>query len=70
MKHLIQNTATRKYFAHGDWTPDVSQAQNFRTPLTAISFSIQNNLRNVEMVLMLGNEPSSANDIRLPLCAS
>lgn len=67
MKHLIQNQATRKYFAHGKWTPDIAKAQNFNTPLTAISFSIQNNLKDVDMVLMLGNEPSPANDIRLPL---
>ena len=66
MKHLIQNQAARMYFAHGKWTPDIAKAQNFGTPLTAISFSIQNNLKNVDMVLVFGKEPSPANDIRLP----
>lgn len=69
MKHLIQNKETKQYFANGKWTSDFAQAQNFGTPLTAISFSIQNNLRNVDMVLMVGSQPCAARDIRLALSA-
>ncbi len=69
MKHLIQNTFTKQYFAHGKWTSSVARAQNFATALGAISCSLQNNLKNVEMVLVLGPRPSPTDDIRIPLFA-
>ncbi len=69
MKHLLRNRWTKKYFAYGRWTANVAQAQNFTNALSAITCCIQNNLKNVEMVLMLGSVPSPADDIRVPLSA-
>ncbi len=66
MTHLIRNTATNKYFAHGDWTPDIAKAQRFDSPLSAISFTIRNHLKNAELVVLFGGEPS-ARDIHLAL---
>ena len=68
MKHLIRNTATRKYFNHGNWTPEFTHAQQFENPLSAISFSLRNELKNAELVVVLGRE-LSANDIHLSLSA-
>ncbi len=69
MKHLLQSTWTGKYFAHGKWTAKLAEAQTFSHALPAIEASIRNKLKNVELVLMLGNEPSAADDIRVPLAA-
>jgi len=66
MKHLIRNRATKSYFAHGEWTPDITQAQDFGNSLSAISYSIQHDLKKAEMVLVLGDEPS-ADDVRFPI---
>lgn len=66
MKHLIRNRTTKRYFAHGDWTPDIAQAQDFGNSLSAISYSIQHGLEKAEMVLVLGDEPST-NDVRFPI---
>ena len=66
MKHLIRNTATKKYFDHGTWTPNLARAQKFPNPLSAISFTIQNDLKNAELVVVLGRE-LSARDIHLAL---
>ncbi|HEY5910133.1 MAG TPA: hypothetical protein VJA21_05965 [Verrucomicrobiae bacterium] len=68
MKHLIRNTATRKYFTHGDWTPNISRAQRFGNPLAAISFSLRNQLKDAELVVVFGKKPSTQ-DIHLPLAA-
>ncbi len=68
MKHLIRNTATRKYFDHGNWTREVAQAQQFENPLSAISCSIRNKLENAELVVVFGKKPS-AGDIHLSLSA-
>lgn len=70
MKHLIRNRWTKRYFAYGKWTDKVAQAQNFTNALSAITCCIQNNLKNVEMVLMLGSEPSPQDDILVPLSVS
>ncbi len=66
MTHLIRNTATNQYFDHGDWTPDMAKAQRFDSPLSAISFSIRNRLKDAELVVVIGGEPS-ARDIHLAL---
>ena len=68
MKHLIRNIATREYFDHGGWTPDVAQAQKFPNPLSAISFTIRNNLKNAELVVVFGKK-LSPKDIHFALSA-
>ena len=68
MKHLLRNTATRKYFDHGNWTPNIAQAQLFANPLSAISCSLRNKLKNAELVVVVGRELST-NDIHLSLSA-
>ncbi len=69
MKHLLQNTWTGKYFAYGKWTRRIAEAESFPHALSAIETSIRNKLRHVDLVLMLGSEPSAADDIRVPLAA-
>ncbi len=69
MKHLLRHNWTGKYFADGTWTRDLAQAKTFINALSAITCAIQNNLNHVEMVVMLGSEPSAHDDIRIPLSA-
>ncbi len=70
MKHMLRNRWTKKYFAYGRWTANVAQAQNFTNALSAITCCIQNNFRNVEIVLMLGSKPCPRDDIFVPISAS
>jgi hypothetical protein len=64
MKRLIRKTKSRKYFDHGEWTPDIAQAQKFPNPLSAIRCSIRNDLRNAEVVVVFGRD-LSAEDLYL-----
>jgi hypothetical protein len=64
MKRLSRKTTRRSYFDHGEWTPDIAQAQKFPNPQSAISCSIRNNLKSAEVVVVFGRD-LSADDIYL-----
>ena len=69
MRHLIQHKSTKKYLADGKWTPEVTEAQNFANSLSAISFTLRQHLKDVELVPMMGSEPSAQNDVHVPIGA-
>jgi hypothetical protein len=69
MRHLIQHKTTKEYLADGKWTPEVREAQNFANSLSAISLTLRQHLKDVELVLMMGSEPSAQNDVHVPIGA-
>ena len=69
MKHLIRTIRSKEYFNHGRWTRDAKEAQDFRSPETAIVVAIQCGLSNVELVLQPGDDPSEMDDICSALVA-
>ncbi len=68
MKHLLQDRFTRRYFVKGNWTSDITKAEAFPNTLSAVYCCIENNIRNVVLILVLGTEPST-DDVRMPLFA-
>jgi len=63
---VIRHRSTRAFFAAGDWTPDYEIADKFSDTFSVLKAHQQHKLANVELVLVLGAEPTSY-DIALPL---
>ena len=55
-QHIIRNARSKEYFNHGCWTPEMNEAQRFRSSETAMAVAIQCGLSNVELVLEHGLE--------------
>jgi hypothetical protein len=60
MKRVIRRKTDGKYF-QGDssWSDRVDRAVCFEDPLSALRAAKQQGLANVQLVLMMGEEPSS-----------
>ena len=70
MKRVIRNGVTRAFLKRdGEWTADLSCAQNFADLKSVVGACEQHGLADVELVLIMGSEPSSDYDIVLPLCS-
>ena len=63
----MRNVETRKYFCHGQWTPDQSQAQHFPDSGKVIETCLQYHLRDVELVLQLSPEAVGLYDTHVRL---
>lgn len=67
MKRVIRNKADGKYFqGDGAWSDQLSQAVCFEDFLSAVKAAKEHKLASVELVLMMGEEPS-AYDIAMEL---
>lgn len=70
LKHTIRSKATRTYLsADGKWVSDCRLAQDFQTPAVAISEVRKLKLRDVELVLLMGQQGSEY-DVVLPMLPS
>ena len=67
MKRLIRNKRTGRFFTRaGEWTEDVSVALNFISVRAVVEVESQLGLKDVELYMLQGEEPSSY-DIVVPL---
>jgi hypothetical protein len=64
---VLRNTKTLKYFAYGDWTPDVSLAQGFADIRSVNAVCVKYHLQDVELVTQLDFEHSEPEVASLPL---
>lgn len=68
VKHFVRNKATRAYLsAEGTWVEDCRLAQDFQDVKSAFRTVDRLKVKGVELVLMMGQVPSEAYDITLPL---
>lgn len=59
MKHIVRSKATRAYLStDGKWVPDCRLARDFRSVELVISEVQRLMLRDVELVLLMGEQPS------------
>ena len=60
MKRLIRSKADGKYFdGRGRWSDEATRALCFEDSFAAFKAAKKHHLANVELVLMMGEEPSS-----------
>ena len=68
MKTVIREKIGRVYFqADGTWTDDPAIATGFPNLMSAIEAKQQFNLKQVEVVFLMGDRPSAQSDVVLPL---
>ena len=68
VKHFVRNKATRAYLsAEGTWVDDSRLAQDFQDVKSAFRTVDKLKVRDVELVLVMGQTPSDAYDITLPI---
>jgi hypothetical protein len=68
MKTLIREKTGQVYFqGNGAWTDDAASATGFPNLMSAIEAKQQFNLRQVEVVFLMGDRPSAQCDVVLPL---
>jgi hypothetical protein len=63
---VIRHNKTHNFFADGDWTTDFHAAEKFSDTLSVLKRKQEYKLKNVDVVLVMGDRPSSY-DIALPL---
>ena len=66
MRRVIRDKMTGRFFSHGEWTRDFKDSEHFGDTLSIVRAHHEHGLRNVEVVLVFGERPSSM-DIVLPL---
>ena len=68
MKHVVRDKTTRAYLSsEGKWVDDCLLAQDFQDVKSAFRTVDKLKLKNAELVLMMGQTPSEAYDVTLPL---
>ena len=68
MKTLIREKTDQVYFQrNGTWTNDPAIATGFPNLMSAIDAKQQFNLKQVEVVFLMGDRPSAQGDVVLPL---
>ena len=68
MKTLIREKIDQVYFQrNGTWTTDPAIATGFPNLMSAIEAQQQFNLKQVEVVFIMGDRPSAQCDVVLPL---
>ena len=68
MKRVIRNKKTRQFLAKdGRWTSDHTAAMVFANVKAVEAIYEAQSLKNVEEVLMVGDEPSARYDVIVPL---
>jgi hypothetical protein len=71
MKRLVRNKLTRAFLkTDGGWAADFHSAENFADVKSVMEACQSHGLANVELVLVMGSEPSAYYDIALPLTSS
>ena len=68
MKRLVRHRTTRAYLdRNGGWTRDMSRQEHFESIQDILVVQRRFQLRDIEVVLQMGDEPSTEYDIALPL---
>ena len=68
MKRLVRHRTTRAYLAqNGGWTRDTKQLEHFESIQAILAIKRRFQLRDIEVVLQMGEEPSAEYDIALPI---
>jgi hypothetical protein len=67
VRYFIRSVRTGKYFHDGQWSSDSHLAQAFPETSQAVGAYLRYRLRNVELVLQFGSEPSEIYDLCMPL---
>ena len=68
MKRVIRSRSTGEFLADNNtWTKELMRALMFPDLASAMAFRAGLGLRNVELVLVVGEEPNSIYDVVLPL---
>lgn len=68
LKRVIRNRATRAFLAEdGSWTKDLSHAQVFPNMETLVQEAQERALKDVELMLIMGETLSKDYDIVMPL---
>ena len=65
-RKVIRHRETHAFFAYGRWSEDYCEAQKFTDTLSLLQMQQRHRLKNIELVLVLGDRPSRE-DIVLPL---
>ena len=67
---LVRHKNTRAYLGNdGAWTHDAGSARQFTDIQNVLQLQRELDLKEIEMVLQMGEEPSKEYDISLPLDA-
>jgi hypothetical protein len=64
---MLRNKLTGEYYREGGWTKEPANAENFESTLAAISLVVERQIRDVELILQFGADPSRIYDVCLPL---
>jgi hypothetical protein len=64
---LIRDSRTHEFFRNGRWTAERDHAQSFRDAAAVIRAASRYRLTSAELVLQVGEQPSSIYDVCLPL---
>jgi hypothetical protein len=67
VKRYLRDVKTMAYYSYGKWTQDAHLAQEFPDAMSAVAISVRENAQDLEIVLQMGEEPSTKYDVRLPL---
>jgi hypothetical protein len=67
VKRAIRHTKTGEFFSAGRWTLDPALAQDFPDTRELLITCSERELRDVEVVLLLGHEAPGTCDVRVPL---
>lgn len=69
MKRLLRNKVSRAFLdADGGWVADFRAARSFQDVKSVVEACQEHELSNVELLLVMGTQPSAEYDIALPLC--
>jgi len=68
MKRLVRHRMTHAYLLrNGEWTRDKNRLEHFESIQAILALQRQFQLRDIEVVLQMGEEPSPEYDIALPI---
>lgn len=71
MKRVVRNKITRAFLdANGGWADDFESARRFEDVKSVMEACAEHGLTDVELVLVMGSQPSAEYDIDLPLCTN
>lgn len=68
MKRLVRHRTTRAYLdRNGGWTRDGNELEHFESIQAILAVQRRFQLRDIEVVLQMGEEPSAEYDVALPI---
>jgi hypothetical protein len=67
VRRVIRNTRTGEYYSQAGWTPDQTAAESFSSLKAIAELQLRIDLKEAEIVLQIGPEPSKEYDVHLRL---